>query len=134
MIGRFVEGVTVNDETIALELIEKVGPIPGNYLSTAHTREWWAKEQYIPQAADDLTYPEWLQSGKQDCLDRARAVMEKILAGHKVSRSLTTAQEQGIAEIMREARDYYRSQGQISDEEWQVYQTEVLKLPDYPFA
>ena len=134
MIGRFIEGVTVNDETIALELIEKVGPIPGNYLSTAHTREWWAKEQYTPQAADDLTYPEWLQSGKQDCLDRAGVVMEKILAGHRVSRPLTPAQEQGIAVIMREARDYYRSKGQISDEEWQVYETSVLKSPDYPFA
>ena len=134
MIGRFIEGVAVNNETIALELIEKVGPIPGNYLNTAHTREWWRKEQFIPRAADDLTYPEWMQSGKKDCLDYARGVMEEILANHKVSKPLTPDQEADIGKIMREARNYYRERGLISDEEWEVYQEKILKSLDYPFA
>ncbi len=134
MIGRFIEGVTVSDETIALELIEKVGPIPGNYLKTAHTREWWSKEQYMPRAADDLTYPEWMQSGKKDCLDYAREVMGEILANHKVSKPLTSGQESEIGRILREARSYYRKRGLISDGEWEAYQEKVLKSPDYPFA
>jgi trimethylamine--corrinoid protein Co-methyltransferase len=134
MIGRFIEGVTVNDETIALELIEKVGPIPGNYLNTAHTREWWRKEQFMPRAADDLTYPEWRQSGRKDCLDYAQGVMEEILASHKVSIPLTAVQEADIGRILKEARQYYRGRGMISDEEWAVYQDKVLRSPDYPFA
>lgn len=134
MIGRFIEGVIVGDETIALDLIEKVGPIPGNYLNTAHTREQWRREQFIPRAADDLTYPEWSRSGKKDCLDYARGVMEEILGGHKVSISLTPNQEAEIGRIMKEARRYYRERGMISDEEWAVYQDKVLKSPDYPFA
>jgi len=134
MIGRFIEGVTVNDETIALELIEKVGPIPGNYLNTAHTREWWHREQFIPRAADDLTYPEWMQSGKRDCLDYARGVMDEILATHRVSIPLTPSQEAEIGKILKEAREYYRERGMISDKEWLVYQEKVLKSPDYPFA
>jgi trimethylamine--corrinoid protein Co-methyltransferase len=134
MVGRFLEGVTVNDETIALELIESVGPIPGNYLNTAHTRKWWPLEQSIPRAADDLTYPEWLQSGKKDCLDYARGVMEEILAGHRVSRPLTPGQEAEIGEILRKAREYYRKRGLILDEEWRLYEEKVLKSPDYPFV
>jgi trimethylamine--corrinoid protein Co-methyltransferase len=134
MIGRFIEGVAVNNETIALELIEKVGPIPGNYLNTAHTRDWWRREQFIPQAADDLTYAEWRQSGKRDCLDYARGVMEEILASHRVSLPLTSSQETEIGRILQEAREYYRERGMISDEEWAVYQEKVLESPDYPFA
>ena len=134
MIGRFIEGVTVNDEAIALELIEKVGPIPGNYLNTAHTREWWRREQFIPRAADDLTYPEWAKSGKKDCLDYAQGVMAEILANHRVSIPLTSGQEAEIGKILAEAREYYCGKGMVSDEEWTVYQAKVLKSPDYPFA
>lgn len=38
-VGRCLEGIVVNDETVALDLIEEVGPIPGHYLGTAHTRK-----------------------------------------------------------------------------------------------
>ena len=134
MIGRFIEGVEVNDETIALDLIEQVGPIPGHYLNTAHTREWWKKEQFVPRAADDLTYPEWMRAGKKDCLDYAKERMEEILATHKVSIPLTPSQEEDIGRILKEAREYYRSKGMISDDEWEVYKEKVLKSPDYPFA
>lgn len=134
MVGRFIEGVTVSDETIALDLIEQVGPIPGQYLNTAHTREWWKKEQFVPRAADSLTYPEWMKTGKKDCIDYAKERMAEILATHKVSLPLTPSQEEEIGRILNEAREYYREKGLISDEEWEVYKEKVLKSPDYPFA
>jgi len=37
MVGRFMEGVAVNDETLAIELIKEVGPIPGHYLDKKPT-------------------------------------------------------------------------------------------------
>jgi len=52
MVGRFLEGIAVNDETLAIDLIEEVGPIPGHFLNKAHTRKWWKLEQFIPKAAD----------------------------------------------------------------------------------
>jgi len=132
MIGRFLNGVIVNDDTLALELINEVGPIPGNFLNTAHTREWWHREQFIPKAADELTYPEWFNSGKKDCLEYAREKMQGILANHQVSKPLTGSQEEEIGRILKEARDHYRRQEQISDKEWEAYST-VLRQPDYPF-
>ncbi len=52
MIGRFIESVQVSDETLAIDLIEKTGPIPGYYLNTAHTRKLWQTQDYMPKVAD----------------------------------------------------------------------------------
>jgi trimethylamine--corrinoid protein Co-methyltransferase len=123
-IGRFLGGSTVTDETLAINLINQVGPIPGHYLSTAHTREWWREEQWLPKAADLEAYPVWVKSGKKDTLALAKARMEEILATHKPM-PLTPAQENDVADILAEAREYYRDRGLISDEEWLDYM-EVL--------
>jgi trimethylamine--corrinoid protein Co-methyltransferase len=112
MIGRFIEGEEVNEETIALELIEEVGPIPGHYLNTAHTRKWWQKEQYMPKAADRLTYPEWVAQGKKSALDYAKERMEEILATHEPE-PLTPSQEEDLERILKEARKSYRERGLI---------------------
>lgn len=121
MVGRLIAGEQINDETLALELINEVGPMPGNYLSTAHTRQWWKKMEYIPRAADRLTYPEWINSGKKKALDNARQIMEEILASHKVDPPLTAGQEQAIEDILNEARSYYRKKGLITAAEWEAY-------------
>jgi len=133
MIGRFLDGVEVSDETMAIDLINEVGPIPGFYLNKAHTRNWWHKEQFVPKAADRLTYPEWAKTGRRNCIDYARERMEEILATHKVSPPLTPGQEEDIERILTEARQYYRKNGQISDAEWEVYMKD-LKSPNYPYG
>jgi trimethylamine--corrinoid protein Co-methyltransferase len=119
-IGRFLEGVTVSHETLAIDLINQVGPIPGHYLSTAHTREWWREEQWLPQAADLEAYPVWVRSGKKDALALARERMDEILATHQPT-PLTAGQEQAIEDILQEARQFYRDRGTISDDEWSTY-------------
>jgi len=127
-IGRFLEGITVADETLAIDLINQVGPIPGHYLSTAHTREWWREEQVLPKAADLEAYPVWVRSGKKDALALAKERMEQILATHKPE-PLTADQEQAVEEILKEARGYYRKRGLLSDEEWSTY-TKTVSLAD----
>ena len=121
-VGRFLEGVTVADETLAIDLINQVGPIPGHYLSTAHTREWWRKEQWLPKAADLEAYPVWVRSGKRDAMALAQERMDEILASH-VPMPLTPEQEQAVEEILTNARQFYRDRGSISDEEWSAYMT-----------
>jgi len=110
MVGRFIEGVEINEETLALDLIAEVGPIPGEYLSKAHTRKWWRTEQFLPQVADVLTYPEWLRTGKKTCLDYAREKMEEILATHKPT-PLSPDQEKDIETILEDARKFYKGKG-----------------------
>ena len=107
MIGRFLQGVEISDDTLALDLIEQVGPIPGQFLDKAHTRQWWRKERYSPQVADRLSYPEWMESGKKSALDYATERYEEILATHKPT-PLTAEQEAEVEAILEEQREYYR--------------------------
>ena len=95
------------DETLAINLIEQVGPIPGNFLTTEHTRKWWKIEQFIPRAADRESYPEWIKKGKKDALALAKERVEEILATHEPE-PLTPEQDMAIDEILEGARRYYR--------------------------
>jgi len=110
MIGRYIEGVEVSDETMAIDLIEEVGPIPGEYLTKEHTRKWWRRDQFLPRVADTLTYPEWIKTGKKTCLDRAKERMEEILATHK-PKPLTPGEDMEIERILEGARKYYKEKG-----------------------
>ncbi len=112
MVGRFLEGVEVSDTTLAIDLIEEVGPIPGHYLDKKHTREWWKKEQFIPKAADRLAYPEWMKTGKKGALEYAQMRMEDILATHQPM-PLTPSQEKDIQRILKKAKNHYREKGLI---------------------
>jgi len=131
MIGRFLEGVEVNDETLAIDLIEEVGPIPGYFLNKEHTRKWWKLEQFVPKAADRLTYPEWTKVGRKNCLDYAKERVEEILATHKPT-PLTSSQEEAIERILEDARKYYKDRGLISEEEMAAYRKSMAS-PNYPY-
>lgn len=112
MIGRFIEGVEVTDDTLALDLIEKVGPIPGSYIGEGHTRRWWKKEQFLPKAADRLSYPEWMEKSRKSCLDYGEERVEKILATHSPT-PLAPDLEREVNEILEEAKLYYKERGLI---------------------
>ena len=102
MVGRILEGVEVTDETLGIDLIEDVGPVPGNYLSREHTRKWWKKEQFMPMVADRLPYPEWIKKGKKNVLSNAKQKVKEILATH-IPTPLPKDQDEGIEEILKEA-------------------------------
>jgi trimethylamine--corrinoid protein Co-methyltransferase len=132
MIGRFLEGVEVNYETLALDVINEVGPIPGTYLTEEHTRKWWKKEQFIPKSSDSLTYLEWMEINKKDCIGYAKERMEKIIETYKPE-PLSDDFEDAIENILEEAREYYRKKDKISDKEWDVYKKDI-KSPGYPYS
>ena len=132
MVGRFLQGAEVNNDTLALDVIGEVGPIPGHYLSQQHTREWWKKEFFFPEAADRLTLPEWLKGGKKDCLDYARNRVDEIVASHKPI-PLTNAQEREMERILKEEREYYRKEELITEKAWRAYERD-LSSQGYPYA
>ena len=113
MVGRFLEGITVNDETMAIEIIKEVGSGPDFFLDKSHTRKWWKSEQFVPAVADMLSIPEWVNSGKKTTVDRAKERMDEILSTHKVSIPLTEHQEEEIERILEDARKHYRKKGRI---------------------
>jgi trimethylamine--corrinoid protein Co-methyltransferase len=123
-IGGLLEGPIVSDETLAIDLINDVGPIPGHYMAQAHTREWWNQEDYFPKVADTESYAAWVGSGRRDMLDRAREMVEAILATHRPL-PLTDAQSDAVEDVLQEARRFYRDRGVITDAEWAAYMEEL---------
>jgi trimethylamine--corrinoid protein Co-methyltransferase len=106
MIGRFLAGEEVSADTIASDLIAEVGPLPGHYMDKRHTIKWWRKEQYVPKAADRLSYSQWLSGERKVALDYARERMESLLSGEAQS-LLTDSQEEDLRRILAEARAFF---------------------------
>ena len=110
MVGRIIDGVEVNEETLAVDLINEVGPIPGQFLSTGHTRKLWESELLIPELADRVGYSEWAGRGKKTSLDYAREKYEEIIATYKPV-PLPEDKRKAIDEIMEEVRAHYEKEG-----------------------
>jgi len=80
-IEHFMAGVEINDETLALDLIDEVGP-EGQYLKTQHTREHF-RERWYPQVFERDSYSGWLAKGGKSLAERAAERVEEILAEHQ---------------------------------------------------
>ncbi len=80
---RLIRGIQVNEETLALDVIEKVGP-GGHFLAQKHTRKWFKIEEYIPsQVIDTLSERSWLERGAKDIVQRAKEKVDEILKEHE---------------------------------------------------
>ena len=83
MAERLVRGIDVNDETLALEAIRRVGA-GGHFLADKHTIEWFKKELFIPsELVDRQDLKLWKEQGSKDTFKRAKEVAQKIIRDHK---------------------------------------------------
>lgn len=80
-IKRLMGGITINEEQLALEAIDRVGP-GGNYLGDEHTFNHFRKN-WQPDLTDRQTYESWVDSGRKTMGDRAKEKINYILANHK---------------------------------------------------
>ncbi len=78
LVMRAVDGIKVNEETIALDVIKKVGP-GGHYIAQRHTRRHMRNEQYVPQFGDRSDRAEWERKGAADAKTRAAGKVREIL-------------------------------------------------------
>jgi trimethylamine--corrinoid protein Co-methyltransferase len=79
---RLLEGIRIDDVSLATELITKVGP-GGHFLGEKHTRENLRREQYMPSNVLDRLSPDaWVKEGAKDSALRARERVHDILSKH----------------------------------------------------
>ena len=78
MIMRAVEGITVNEDTLAFDLLKEIGP-GGHFVSARHTRKHMRKEQYHPQLSDRDNRAQWVESGAKSAAARATDKVQNIL-------------------------------------------------------
>jgi len=79
---RIVQGIEVNDETLAVDLIDKVGP-GGHFLGEEHTMKYFKKETYYPDLFKRQFYENWEQEGKKTLFDRANEKVKDILENYE---------------------------------------------------
>jgi trimethylamine--corrinoid protein Co-methyltransferase len=81
IVQQVADGIVVDDETLALDVIKKVGP-NGNYLAEKHTRRHM-KEIWRPTVWDRTPYDTWLREGKKGALEKATEIADDILANYQ---------------------------------------------------
>lgn len=105
MVMRLVEGIRVNDDTLALDVIGAVGA-GGNYLkemrAVRHTRKHLLEEHWQPELTDRTLRSEWEEKGSKDILQRAREKVKRILETHKPE-PLSEEVEARLNEAVKEA-------------------------------
>ena len=79
---RVVRGYEINHDTLALDVIRKVGP-GGHYLAEKHTLNNFLKEHWIPKISDRKPYDTWEKAGAKDITKVAREKVKEILVTHK---------------------------------------------------
>jgi trimethylamine--corrinoid protein Co-methyltransferase len=78
MVMRAIDGIEVNDETLAFDLIKKAGP-GGHFISSRHTRRHMRSELYKPLLSDRENRDRWKDDGAKDIRQRAAEKVREIL-------------------------------------------------------
>ncbi|MFX1555229.1 MAG: trimethylamine methyltransferase family protein [Promethearchaeota archaeon] len=82
IVKRLLEGISVDEDTIALDVIKKVASSPKkgvNYLGEAHTRKYMREELFIPSLIDRNRRSTWRKKGAKDIIGRAGEKVKQIL-------------------------------------------------------
>jgi trimethylamine--corrinoid protein Co-methyltransferase len=81
LVKRFMRGVEITEESLALDVIDQVGP-GGHYLGEDHTFQHF-RENWIPELLDRAPFDEWKNDGERTFGDQAAARVRDILEHHE---------------------------------------------------
>jgi trimethylamine--corrinoid protein Co-methyltransferase len=94
--------VEINDETLALDLIDAVGP-DGHFTESDHTLVHF-RERWYPTLIERHDYQSWLAGGGQDLGRRAAARVDEILEEHQPE-PLPTAVRNRLRDVVQRAAE-----------------------------
>jgi trimethylamine--corrinoid protein Co-methyltransferase len=83
VLARLCRGEIVDDDALALEVIEKVG-VGRNFLAERHTLRHTKEDFFMPSLIDRRSYDAWSEDGSKSVVDRAREKVKWILKNHEV--------------------------------------------------
>ncbi len=82
MVKRITAGIEINEDTLALKVIDRVGP-GGNFLIDKHTLHNFKTAHWYPRFMDRTNYDSWLEYGQRAINDKLNKKVKQILAEHK---------------------------------------------------
>lgn len=83
IVKRGMNGIRVNDETLAIDEIKRVANEGKNYLMLKHTAKNTRKEIFVPKLANRDRRGTWIKQGAKDIILTAREKVESILKEQK---------------------------------------------------
>ena len=81
-VERMLRGFEINDDTLALDLIDEVGP-GGTFIDTLHTAEHFRSELWMPTVLDRDYWPAWEAAGRPDTRGRVRERRDALLESYE---------------------------------------------------
>jgi len=101
------KGIEVNPETIAFDLIKKVGP-RGNFLEEEHTLRYLKQSGYYwqPEISNRCSRHKWNSRGNPDVVKKAKKRAEEILRFHH-PKKLDETKQKAIRRIIEEFDSHY---------------------------
>lgn len=106
MARRLVRGIQVNDETLALDLIDRVGP-GGHFLAEEHTLKYFRTESHYPSLLSRQRYDGWLAGGGKTLQQRANEKVRAIIENYQPE-PLSRDVQQKIQAIVERAEQRLR--------------------------
>ncbi|NJD60570.1 MAG: hypothetical protein C3F13_08590 [Anaerolineales bacterium] len=83
MVGKVLDGIKIDEEHLAIDLIKQIGPPPGNYLKTKHTRSHWQEEYILSDVIVRENYKAWVDGGSRGIVERAAEVARRLMETHQ---------------------------------------------------
>jgi trimethylamine--corrinoid protein Co-methyltransferase len=118
IIQRSLEGIKVNEETIALDLIKEVG-IGGNYLGKKHTIQNLNKELFIPKYFDRNKRSKWKKLGSKSIIDIVQEKVVDVLDNYmmpETDKNIENQLEKMVKKIEKRTIDFYKSEEGVSED------------------
>jgi trimethylamine--corrinoid protein Co-methyltransferase len=82
MVNRVMRGIEISDESLALDVIDRVGP-GGGFVSEDHTYRLFRSEHWYPRLLNRSNHEEWLRQGGKDLRTKLNERVREILETHK---------------------------------------------------
>ena len=109
MIKRILAGITVNDETLALDVIQETG-CGGSYLDKAHTAKIFRRELYFPKLFRRQSIEQWKAAGSKDIAQVAHERVLDILAKAGPA-DLPAGADQSLEDVLQRSVEEARKLG-----------------------
>lgn len=136
MIKRALEGVNVNEDTLAYDVIKKVTTSDkrgSNFLGEMHTMKYMKKELYTPKVSDRNRRNTWAKKGAKDIIELAREKVDQILKNYQPPELDSTIEKQlkeFIQKIEARSFEYYKKAEGITSGSVSLSGVKDLKADD----
>jgi trimethylamine--corrinoid protein Co-methyltransferase len=93
MARNMLQPLTINEDTLALEVIDTVGP-GGHFLDAEHTLARFREVHFLPQISIRQPFEQWQEEGAMTALQRAKSRCQELLESYEPPQMKTAVNNQ----------------------------------------